>query len=381
MPPAAKQNLDKARFDLATTYELMSQEKMYFRYMVLAVFLTLTARPLEQFFYGVHRPRIVLVASIVANVVNLVLAYLLVFGQSGLVAMDQYVHTDLAHSALGRLNIPRFGLEGAAWANLSSWGLYLVMLAAFFLSKRFHQAYQTRRRRVEFREIADLARIGWPAGLQFLNDVLPWSLMLPFLIGRFGEAALTATTAAMRWMPLSFMPAVGIGAATTALVGRYLGRRQPELAVRRTHAALILALAYMGCCGAVFFLFGPQMIHFFVKISPSPQEAALAENVIDIGGKVMMCAAFFQLSDAVGIVFLGGLRGAGDTFWPMLLTVALSWVLIIGGGYLTTIVWPQWGSIGPWIAASIYVVVLGAAMAWRFERGGWRKIHLLHDET
>jgi MATE family multidrug resistance protein len=314
------------------------------------------------------------------NVVNLVLAYILVFGQSGLIVLDGYLHTNIQHSALGRLNIPKYGLEGAAWANLTSWGLNLVILASVFLSKKINKTYVTRTLRIQGREILDLIRVGWPAGVQFLHDVLPWSLMLAWLVGRFGETELAATTAAMRWMPVSFMPAVGIGVATTALVGKYIGQRQPLLARRRAHAGLVLGLIYMGFCGVIFYVFRHPLVQMFITIEPSPQSAAEALKIIDIGGKVMVCAAVFQLFDAVGIVFLSGLRGAGDTFWPMVMTIILSWCLIIGGGYFMVTEFPNLGSIGPWISASGYIVVLGLALAWRFERGRWQNIDLVHRD-
>ncbi len=383
--PTPRENFDKkiaiARAELASTHELISLEVMFFRYMVLAVFLTLTARPLEQFFFGVQKPQVVLGASIAVNVVNLVLAYILVFGQSGLIVLDNYLHTDIQHSALGRLNIPQFGLEGAAWANLTSWGLNLAILAAVFLSKKINVTYVTRTLRVQVREIFDLVRIGWPAGVQFLHDVLPWYLMLGWLIEQFGKNDQAATTAAMRWMPVSFMPAVGIGVATTALVGKYIGQGQPLLARRRAHAGLILGLIYMGFCGVIFYVFRHQMVQLFITVAPAQEAAGDAQKIIDIGGKVMVCAAVFQLFDAVGIVYLSGLRGAGDTFWPMIMTIILSWSLIIGGGYFMVAEFPGLGSIGPWISASGYIAVLGLAMAWRFERGRWQKIHLVHREA
>ena len=383
MPPPREElnkQITRARADLQDTRELISLEVMFFRYMVLAVFLTLTARPLEQFFFGVQKPHVVLGASIAVNVVNLVLAYILVFGQSGLIVLDGYLHTDIQHSALGRMNIPKFGLEGAAWANLTSWGLNLAILATLFLSKKINVTYVTRTLRVRGREILDLVRIGWPAGVQFLHDVLPWYLMLGWLIEQFGKNDQAATTAAMRWMPVSFMPAVGIGVATTALVGKYIGQGQPLLARRRAHAGLVLGLIYMGFCGVIFYTFRHQMVQLFITVAPAQEAAGDAQKIIDIGGRVMVCAAVFQLFDAVGIVYLSGLRGAGDTFWPMIMTIVLSWCLIIGGGYFMVAKFPGLGSIGPWISASGYIVVLGLAMAWRFERGRWQNIHLVHRE-
>ena len=94
----------------------------------------------------------------------------------------------------------------------------------------------------------------------------------------------------------------------------------------------------------------------------------------------MVCAAVFQLFDAVGIVFMSALRGAGDTFWPMVIASTLAWVVVIGGGYAVAVFVPQWTSIGPWGAASLYVILVGVVMAARFEAGAWKRIHLVsHD--
>jgi multidrug resistance protein, MATE family len=166
-----------------------------------------------------------------------------------------------------------------------------------------------------------------------------------------------------------------------------MGMRRPDLARRSAHQALRLALVYMGICALVMGLFGERLVRVFIQLDPSAVEqgsaagtaasAALREQIISIGGKVMICAAFFQLFDAVGIVYSSALRGAGDTRWPMIVLVTLSWSMVAGGAYEMTRLAPQLGSIGPWLACSAYVVVLGSAMAWRFERGAWAKISLV----
>ena len=61
----------------------------------------------------------------------------------------------------------------------------------------------------------------------------------------------------------------------------------------------------------------------------------------------------------------------------MVTTIIVSWIVIIGGGWLMVIYVPALTSIGPWIAASLYVMILGVLMARRFESGAWRKIDLL----
>jgi hypothetical protein len=59
--------------------------------------------------------------------------------------------------------------------------------------------------------------------------------------------------------------------------------------------------------------------------------------------------------------------------------VVLSWVLIVGGGIAMVRFAPELASIGPWIAATAYIAVLGVVLALRFELGSWRKLHLLDE--
>ncbi|MCL4209812.1 MAG: hypothetical protein KJZ68_04045, partial [Phycisphaerales bacterium] len=93
--------------------------------------------------------------------------------------------------------------------------------------------------------------------------------------------------------------------------------------------------------------------------------------------RLMICAAIFQTADALGVVYSGALRGAGDTVWPGVMTMIYSWVFIVLGGWLLVEYVPQWTSVGPWIGASVYIILFGLTMAWRFERGPWRRINLV----
>jgi len=342
--------------------DITAMETMYFRYMMSAAVLFLGSRVLEQFFFGIHRPGIVLIATILCNVANVGLNYVLIFG---------------------KLGFPALGLQGAAIGTVASTVLRFGLLMGVFLSGRLHARFATRAvRTTRWSHCRELVRVGWPAGVRFSNDTLTWTLFNAALVGRFGRAHLEASTIAARYMSLSFMPAVGVGIATTALVGRHIGAGRADLARRRAHAAVAAAMAYMGLCGLAFLIFRHEMVNLFVTIPDAAnmtaeQVAARRGLIVAIGGRIMVCAAVFQLFDALNIVFVGALRGAGDTFWPMVATAALSWSVTVGGGIAMVHFLPQLTSIGPWLAASAYVVVLGLLMAWRFESGAWRKIDLL----
>ena len=122
-------------------------------------------------------------------------------------------------------------------------------------------------------------------------------------------------------------------------------------------------------------IFREPMVRLFTIASVNDGESA--QRVVELGSQIMICAAIFQAFDAVGIVYTGALRGAGDTFWPGVITISLSWSLIVGGGVWIAYAYPQLGSVGPWIGSTVYIIVLGVAMVWRFERGPWRTHRLV----
>jgi len=196
------------------------------------------------------------------------------------------------------------------------------------------------------------------------------------LAGGFGSEHMTAGWAAMRFVHISFMPAVGLSTAATSLVGKHVGEKNLDAAARSAHITVGMAVLWMGACALGFVLFRHELTNVFIDADTAAESAA---RIRAIGAGIFICASIFQLLDAVGIVYTGALRGAGDTLFPGIATVVLSWVVIIGGGIVMTRVAPQLESIGPWLAATAYIVLLGIVLAIRFERGGWRKLHLMHD--
>ena len=342
-------------------------EVIYFRYMIVGQLAFLASRVLESFFYGTQRPVVVYVTSLAANAINFVAALVLIFGRWGLPAM---------------------GLAGAGLATLIGQTSGLAILAAFFLYGKARARYDTRGQvGVRRRQVLDLLRIGWPAGFQMSIDVLGWALVITLLVGNIptvngiaspeaGTVHLTASTVALRYAQLAFMPTIGISIAATALVGRYIGERRLHLVRRRVLAALLLGVGYMGLCGLAFWIFRRPLMSFYLTLE-RPSTAALIPQIVEVGSKVLIVGAIFQVFDAAGIIFIGALRGAGDTLWPMAVSAALMVGVILGGGWLMLKLFPQLESLGAWIACAAYVIVLGITMLARFEAGKWRQIDLL----
>jgi len=326
----------------------------YGQILVFGSGLTMATRAISQFFYGMHKPGVVLLAGVVANLINLGLAYLLVYGKFG---------------------FPAMGIAGSGVATVIATGVELSIPMILFLSAKYNTLYKTRSTwRPSLPHFKDLVRIGWPGGVMFGNEMVCWSYFMVYLVGHFGEEHSTAGWIAHQWMTLSFMPAVGISVAVTAMVGKCMGMGRPDLARQRAFMGLGLALAYMGFCALCFVAFRHQMIALFIEKDTAPE---IVENVINLGSKMMIAAAAFQLFDAVAMTLSGALRGAGDTIVPGVVTVILAWLCIVGGGNAFVAFAPGLKSVGPWVAAAMYIGSLCVFFLSRFLIGKWQTMKLV----
>jgi MATE family multidrug resistance protein len=162
-----------------------------------------------------------------------------------------------------------------------------------------------------------------------------------------------------------------VGQALTALVGKSIGGGGASRAIRETRYAAIITLVYMGSLSLVYWLFGGRLIGAF---NDSP-------DVVRIGTGIMICAAVFQLFDAIGITYNSALRGAGDTFVPSVVFIISSWVIILGGGAGAVALYPDLGSLGPWMAASGFIAFTSVFLWWRWRSGAWKTIDLFREKA
>lgn len=346
--------------------ELVRLETIYGQILAFGALITLTSKSLSNTFFGLQRPRVITVAAIVGNIANGLANYVLIFGERGLPEWG----------LPGVPGVPALGVAGAALGTLLGVLVELMIPLCLFLGRSMNERYGTRRAwRFPRREFIDLLRVGSPASIQFGNEILCWAAFMTILVGSFGSIHQTAGWAVLRYMHLSFMPAVGFSVAATSLVGRSIGEGRPDLALKRARTATIMATIYMGICALLMVVLREPLLAIFASgPGTSPDES---ERIISIGSKLMICAAVFQVFDAVGIVYSGGLRGAGDTLIPGIATLVLSWALIVGLGWAFVHFAPGLESLGPWIAAAAYIIALGIWMGVRFERGRWMSRRLV----
>lgn len=324
-----------------------AEEISYLRIALLTTGPTLAAAALGWFFIGVQRPWITTWSVIEANVVNIAVSYVLIFGRFGFESM---------------------GIAGAAWGTLAAVIYRTVRLGATLLTPANSAIYSSWSTwRPSWQRMKNLVRVGLPCSLHWFSEVTAWAVFVNVLIGRrFSTEHLIATNVVWQYMRIAFMPANGVGQALTSLVGKSIGEGLHERAIRQARIAATITYAYMGTLSVIYWLYGAQLISWF---DDTPA-------VIEIGVPIMICAAIFQLFDAMGITYNGALRGAGDTFVPSMFFVISSWVVIIGGGWTIATIYPELGSLGPWMAASGLIVIAGVFLWWRWHRRGWMKIDI-----
>ncbi|MFG0304927.1 MAG: MATE family efflux transporter [Phycisphaerales bacterium JB040] len=382
--------------------EVRAMETHYAQIAMAGALFTLMSKALHNYFFGMHRPKVVAVAVIIGNAVNILASMMLIFGPEGLPTSDGPIGRTVALVAdplaglAGTIGLPAMGVAGAAIGTVIGTFFELAIPLIVFLGPRYNREYHTRAPwRPNAACVKDLFRIGWPAGAMFINDLICWSYLTVVLLGlggraraehlglgpeeveRAGTIANTAGYIGLQFMHLSFMPAVGISIATQALVGKAIGAGRPGDAADRAMLGLKLAMGYMGLCALGFFVFRESGITLFLPESTSPEEAA---EVVAVGAMVMIAAAVFQVFDAVAIVFSAALRGAGDTVWPGLVSIVLSYAFVIGAGHLLVELRPEWGSVGPWIGASTFIILLAVVLTFRFAQGKWKTMKLTHDD-
>ncbi len=320
-------------------------EGTYIRIVLGASVLKLVTTAFEQFFLGINRPAAVAIATAVGVIVNAVAAWVLV---------------------MGRLGVHPMSVAGSAIAQNIGVGTELAIVALFASMPFVRRTYSLRNWRWRADQMLTLMKVGLPAGLQVIADVLAWSAFSMWVMAAFSTTAMAANIFVFRYMSVSFMPAFGISVAVTALVGRYIGMGRHDLAVKRANLGFAVTATYMAACGLVFFLFRRQLIGLFTT----------DPNVLAIGAKLLIFAAVYQLFDAMYIVYNGALRGAGDTLVPAVATGVLCWSITVLGGYLVARTWPRLGPAGPWTAATCYGGILGIFMLARFAKGRWKQIRL-----
>ncbi|MBI5743730.1 MAG: MATE family efflux transporter [Elusimicrobia bacterium] len=253
-----------------------------------------------------------------------------------------------------------WGIAGSAWATLLAQGLSFVG-AAFYLN-RTHPVLKFRLRGLEFdRAIFRKAlAIGLPSGVQQMLAA-GGMMVLTRLVNGFGTDAMAGYTAAGRVDTFAVMPAMSLSAAISTFVGQNIGAGHMERVRNGLKAALLISAATSLLTTLAVIVFGWHLIAMF---NPDPA-------VVAVGARYLLIAGGFYIVFSSMFVVNGALRGAGDTFVPMLVTVLALWVIRVP---VSTVLAGRIGLDGIWWGAPVAWCAGLAFSAGYFATGRWERL-------
>ncbi len=289
--------------------------------------------------HAITRPLVV--GVIVANLVNLPLTYLLVFGDTGL--------RELGLPAFG---VPAMRAAGAGWATtaatLVQLGIGLVAVRALWGD------HGSSLWRPNGALMLKTLRLGTPIGLTLLAEVGSFAIV-SVLMGRLGTRALAAHNVAITLISTSFQAALALGAAASVRVGQAIGQNDAA-ATRRAGFTALVSIGAVMSVASIAFLVIPRWLAAIIT-----DERAVIEAAVPL----FLVAAAFQLSDGVQAVAAGTLRGAGDTRVPLLANLVGHYVIGVPLG-ATLAFGVGMGATGLWWGLSAGLTAVAVTLGLRF---------------
>jgi MATE family multidrug resistance protein len=272
----------------------------------------------------------------------------------------------------GNAGLPEMGVTGAALGTILSQVVGAGIYLAIILKPEFRKAYDTAAGwRLEPPLVRRLVRYGMPTGLQYSLEVGAFAVFM-VIVGRIGTLELAASGIAFNLNMIVFMPMVGLAIAVSSLVGRYLGAERPAVAERVVRSALAMSLAYMAACGVLYVLGAPLLLFPYGAGADPGSWPAIAE----VSTVLLRFVALYSIFDMLNLIHAAGLRGAGDTVYPMLLTLVLAWAAMLAPAWVGCVVLGA-GVYFAWSMASLYVLLLGLLMRRRFRAGHWKSMRVI----
>ncbi|RDV12633.1 MATE family efflux transporter [Pontibacter diazotrophicus] len=316
----------------------------YINILFLSMVPLMVFQAFRQFAEGLSLTKQAMWISIVANSLNIILNYILIFGKLGFEPM---------------------GLVGAGWATLISRVVMAMMMAGYVMyGKRFVVYHHfLRLRHLSFIHMYRIFKLGLPISGQMIFEMGAFSFSA-VMIGWLGAKELAAHQIAINVASVTYMMASGIGAAATIRVGNQKGLGNYRSMRMAGISNLVMGVGFMVCSGLLMIL-GNKLIPMLYIDDP---------EVIRIASSLLVIAALFQISDGIQVVGLGALRGLEDVKVPSLISLLAYWGVGLPVGYYLCFK-ADFGVNGIWMGLLTGLSVAALLLTFRFRALSSRLIH------
>lgn len=332
---------------------IVDLETICYRILTLGSGAVIIAGAQSSFFTGRGATRVVMIVDSLAALLNAGLDYLWIFGHLG---------------------FPAMGIAGASAATAVAQWCRVLAYAVIMSRARYRVHGLGTGWRWDWPLMRRLWRFGGPGGLQWFIEAGSFTLFL-ILVGRLGKIALAGTTLSFNVNSVAWVPMMGMGLAVSTVVGHELGRNRPNMAARATWTALVLAFAYMATM-SLFYVTVPDWFLVGHAAGMSPAEFVPLRDLIVV---LLRFVALYCLFDAMNVVFVSAIRGAGDMRFILITTVFTSSLPLLATWWGITQM--SWGLIWAWTIITLWVCSAGLIYMARFLQGRWRHMRVIEPEA
>lgn len=325
--------------------EVVALAKPYLFWVALSLVPLVGFQGLRQFAEGLFQTRLAMYATLMGNVINVLLNYLLIFGLHG---------------------FPELGVEGAALGTLFSRWTMVLFMAINVKNKKGFKRYNRKLFRVKLKKslFKRIFSLGLPSALQMFFEVTFFTSAI-WMSGLLGKNPQAANQIALNLSSMTYMVAIGVGVTAMIRVGNEKGRGD-FTALRRVAVSTFLLIFLMSSLFCLFFIASHDLLPWLYLDGNAPEISSDVNEVVEIASNLILIAAFFQIADGLQAVVLGALRGIQDVIIPAFLIFisygAIGFPISYYLGLNT-----EWATYGIWIGLLTGLILSALLLVLRFQ--------------
>ena len=325
-----------------TTETTHEDAVVYFKIIMGGIFFNCIQITINSCKRGAGNTRITMITNVTSNLVNIALNYVLIGGHLG---------------------FPKLGVKGAAIATVigAFFGCLISILSLFKKDCFLNAVYVIKQKLTPtIQSLKLLTRFGYSVLIEQVLFRVGF-LATAIMAANLGDDPMAAHQVAMNIITLSFAFGDGLQAAAVALIGRSLGEKNPDKAKEYGRTCQFLGAIISLVLAILFLTLGKWIMCLFFPNSP---------QIVDIGVQLVRLIIFIVLFQIVQVVFMGCLRGAGDTLYTAVVSMVSVVIIRTVVSYLFGYVF-AWGILGVWLGIFADQFTRFICSAIRFVRGKW----------
>lgn len=331
---------------------LLKYERQFFYIIMFSSCFQLLSTAFSNFFKGINNTKIPMFVGIAANIINILLDYIFIFGKFGFYKLG--------------------GILGSGLSTLLSCFISVLIYIFLVNQKRFKVKYEILKAiKLDKTLIVRLLHFGFPTGIQTFIGTGYFSLLL-LIIGKTGQFNLACSNIAFTIEGISILPVQGIGIAISIIVGREIGAGRIENVKSLLKKGLLLGFFFNLIIIFVFNFFPITLISLFNSSDKRSELLSIQNCTIHL---IRITSAWI-IFDTIQIIIGNVLKSAGDTFFMMAVYLTIPFIFYIVLPYAICVI-AGLNIYWVWVDLLVFTLIMLTLVSVRFIRNKWKDIRVI----